>query len=66
MEKQYNYSSGGQLMKLNDGGFFELPPVRVPPTQRLLINDTTMNNQTEILCTGVDASAETKLFVYGE
>ena len=58
--------SGGQLMKLNDGGFFELPPVAVPPTRRLFINDTAMNNQTEILCTGVDARAETKLFVYGK
>ena len=63
---------GEQLMLLNNGGVYQLPTVTRdqegnPPTLRLLINDTAMNNQTKIFCTSpaTGASPQTTLFVYG-
>ena len=45
---------------LNAHGVYELPVVGM-----LLVNDTEVNNQTEIVCTGADESYQTTLFVYG-
>ena len=51
---------------LNAHGVYELPPIEtqgIPHTLRLLINNTDVNNQTEILCTGHDKSIHTTLFI---
>ena len=53
---------------LNAHGVYELPQIEtpgMPPTLRLLINDTARNNQTEIICAGLRESIETTLFVDG-
>ena len=53
---------------LNAHGLYELPQIEtpgMPPTLRLLINDTARNNQTKITCTGTRESIETTLFIYG-
>ena len=51
-------------MELNAHGVYELPEVPgMPPTLRLLISDTAMNNQTEIFCNR--GALSTILFVYG-
>jgi hypothetical protein len=48
------YQFGNREEILNAHGVYELPQIEtpgMPPTLRLMINDTTGNNQTEILCT---------------
>ena len=63
---QYQFSSREDI--LNDHGMYELPQIEtpgMPPTLRLMINDTTGNNQTEILCTGGNKSIHTTLFIIG-
>ena len=55
--------------KLNANGVYELPPVEAQgllSTIRLLINDTSMNNQTMIICDGGNEQFETTLYVYGK
>ena len=56
--------------KLNANGVYELPPVEaqgLPSTIRLLINDTSMNNQTIIICDeGNEQFSQTTLYVYGK
>ena len=54
---------------LNAHGVYELPLINeigVPPTLRLLINDTASNNGTKIVCDGENESFETTLYIYGE
>ena len=63
---QLQFSTRGA--ELNAHGLYELPQIEtpgMPPTLRLLINDTAGNNQTEIHCDGEDESNLTTLFVYG-
>ena len=64
---QLQFSTRGA--ELNAHGVYELPQIEtpgMPPTLRLLINDTARNNQTEIFCTGrLGESIETILFVNG-
>ena len=53
--------------KLNAHGVYELPPIETPLTLRLLINDTAINNQTEIACyPGTATDTITILYVFGE
>ena len=66
-----NDSSSSQLQfstkqeELNDLGFYELRPINESEMfiLRLLINDTTRNNQTRILC---DSEGSETLIVYGK
>ena len=68
-----NDSSSSQLQfstkheELNDLGFYELRPIIESDlemfTLRLLINDTTGNNQTRIFC---DSGGQTTLLIYGK
>ena len=65
-DTQYQFSSRQDL--LNDHGVYELPLIEtpgMPPTLRLLINDTTGNNQTKIHCYGT-TSISTTLFTIGK
>ena len=51
IDTQHQFSSRQDL--LNDHGVYELPQIETPgmlPILRLLINDTTGNNQTKIHC----------------
>ena len=53
--------------QLNAHGVYELPQIETPLTLRLLINDTTINNQTEIACdSGPGTITITILYVLGE
>ena len=53
--------------RLNARGVYELPQIETPLTLRLLINDTAINNQTEIRCDLLTKSAITTiLHVFGE
>ena len=54
--------------QLNDHGVYELPRIETPLTLRLLINNTAINNQTEINCEpGPGAETiNTILYVFGE
>ena len=66
VSSQHQFSSREDI--LNDHGVYELPQIEtpgMPPTLRLIINDTTANNQTEILCTGGNKTIHTTLFVIG-
>ena len=54
---------------LNAHGVYELPLINetgMPPTLRLLINDTARNNGTDIVCDNGNESFETTLYIYGE
>ena len=64
---QLQFSS--RAKRLNAHGVYELPTINktgMPPTLRLLINDTSRNNGTEIYCDDDNVSFETILYVYGE
>ena len=66
VSSQHQFSSREDI--LNDHGVYELPQIEtpgMPPTLRLIINDTTANNQTEILCTGGNKTIHTTLFLIG-
>jgi hypothetical protein len=52
--------------RLNAHGVYELPQTETPLTLRLLINDTAINNQTEIICDRGAQSTTTVLYVFGE
>ena len=52
--------------QLNTHGVYELPPIETPLTLRLLINDTEINNQTEINCEPGAETITTILHVFGE
>ena len=52
--------------QLNAHGVYELPRIETPPTLRLLINDTAINNQTEIACDSGPGTMTTILYVFGE
>ena len=61
---QHQFSTRREL--LNAHGVYELPQIEIPgmpSTLRLLINDTEVNNQTEILCNGENKSIHTTLFI---
>ena len=54
---------------LNAHGVYELPQIEtlgMPDTLGLLINDTAVNNQAEIHCTGETISIHTTLFTIGK
>ena len=53
---------------LNNEGVYDIGVAEgtVPPTLRLLINDTEMNNQTVIECVGRAVTNTTVIFLYGE
>ena len=51
---------------LNAHGVYELPRIETPLTLRLLINDTAINNQTEINCESGRGTITTILYVFGE
>ena len=53
---------------LNNEGLFniEVSEGTVPPTLRLLINDTEVNNQTVIECVGEIVTHRTVIFLYGK
>ena len=64
---QIPFSSRADL--LNANGVYEFPLINktgMPPTVGLLINDTEMNNGTEVLCIGDNKSFKMKLFVFGK
>ena len=66
VSSQHQFSSREDI--LSDHGVYELPQMEthgMPPTLRLIINDTTGNNQTEILCTGGNKTIHTTLFLIG-
>ena len=53
---------------LNDYGMYELPRIEtpgMPPTLRLLINETVFNNQTVIQCIGRTVVRQTTVYLYG-
>ena len=52
--------------QLNAHGVYELPRIETPLTLRLLINDTAINNQTEISCEPGAETITTILYVFGE
>jgi hypothetical protein len=52
--------------RLNNHGVYELSQTETPLTLRLLINDTAINNQTEIICERGAQSTTTVLYVFGE
>jgi hypothetical protein len=52
--------------RLNNHGVYELSQIETPLTLRLLINDTAINNQTEIICERGAQSITTVLHVFGE
>ena len=53
--------------QLNAHGVYELPRIETPLTLRLLINDTAINNQTEIACdSGPGTETITILYMFGE
>ena len=52
--------------QLNAHGVYELPQIETPLTLRLLINDTAINNQTEINCEPGAETITTILHVFGE
>ena len=65
-DTQYHFSTRNDT--LNAHGVYELPRIKppgMPPTLGLLINDTTINNQTEIFCVGEIKSFQTTLFAVG-
>ena len=60
-----------QEEQLNAHSVYQLPPIvtsGMPPTLRLLINDTIRNNQTRILCdrSATSSVSTTTLFVVGK
>ena len=60
------FSSIDQTEQLNSHGVYQIEP-GIPPTLRLLINDTARNNQTVIHCDqGAAAASSTTLFVLGK
>ena len=69
-----NSSDSSQLQfinrhdELNDLGFYNLTSITTSDmiTLRLMINDTTRNNQTKIFCDFGMESYNTTLFVYGK
>ena len=64
---QHQFTTRREL--LNAHGVYELPQIEIPgmpPTLRLLINDTKVNNQTEILCNGENKSIHSTLFITGK
>ena len=64
---QHQFTTRREL--LNAQGVYELPQIEtpgMPPTLRLLINDTEVNNQTEILCNRENKSIHTTLFIIGK
>ena len=64
---QHQFSSRQHI--LNAHGVYELPRTEtpgMPPTLRLLINDTVLNNETEIFCTGESTSNHGTLFILGK
>ena len=52
--------------QLNAHGVYELPRIETPLILRLLINDTAINNQTEIACDSGPGTITTILYVFGE
>ena len=54
--------------ELNNEGLYdiEVSGGTVPPTLRLLINDTAVNNQTVIECVGRVVTHRTVIFLYGK
>ena len=63
---QHQFSSRQDL--LNAHGVYELHSIEtpgMPRTSRLLINDTEINNQTEIFCNGENTSNHITLFIVG-
>ena len=52
--------------RLNAHGVYQLPPIETPLTLRLLINDTAINNQTQINCDTGTETITTILYVFGE
>ena len=64
---QHQFSTRQSI--LNAHGVYELPQIEtpgMPPSLRLLINDTEVNNQTEIHCTGETTSISSTLFIIGK
>ena len=65
------FQFGSRSDDLNSHGVYELPQIEtpgsgVPPTLRLLINNTAVNNQTVIYCDRRGAASTTTLFVFGK
>ncbi len=59
---------GTRKGRLNAHGVYKLPRIETPLTLRLLINDTAVNNQTEIICDRGSnlKSITTILYVFSE
>ena len=62
-DTQYQFSTRQEV--LNAHGVYQIETPGVPPTLRLLINDTAVNNQTVIYCLGGAVSHITTLFNIG-
>ena len=52
--------------EFNANGLYALPAAGTPPTLRLLINDTAVNNQTVVYCNRDEKELSSTLFVYGK
>ena len=62
VDRQFNVPATEKV--LNDYGVYQIEVA--PPTLRLLINDTNINNQTVIKCfDGQSALRQTSLYLYG-
>ena len=60
------FQFGTRHTVLNAYGVFELPKTPdIPPTLRMLVNDTNINNQTIIACVGLSESRRIVLFLQG-
>ena len=62
----FQFATRGKV--LNDYGLYELPRIGtpgMPPTLRLLVNDTEINNQTVIECVGENVARQTTVYLYG-
>ena len=59
---------GNRGEDLNNEGLYDIKVSEgtVPPTLRLLINDTEVNNQTVIECVGRTVTHRTVIFLYGK
>ena len=61
---QLQFGSQRGRRQLNAHGVYELPRIETHLTVRLLINDTAINNKTEIICDRED-DLTTDLYVFG-
>ena len=66
LETPLQFATRGEA--LNNEGLYDIEVLggTVPPTLRLLINNTELNNQTVIECVGERVNLRTVIFLYGK